>query len=232
MKRSVSGIIISTFLLAIAVGTSLLMLPFSTMSGTIAFEDALFTSASAVTVTGLIVKDTATYFTPFGQMVILLLLQIGGLGIMTFSTFAILIMGKSFSIKDKSVLENDFTVGNYKNLKELLKKIIIMTFGMEFVGAVVLYFHFTQFKGGYRIFASVFHSVSAFCNAGFSIFSNNFEDYISHYGINITLMLLIIFGGIGFLVLNETLLFIRRKIKGFSKFSLHSGLSLFLSRSC
>ena len=229
MKRSVSGIIISTFLLAIAVGTSLLMLPFSTMSGTIAFEDALFTSASAVTVTGLIVKDTATYFTPFGQMVILLLLQIGGLGIMTFSTFAILIMGKSFSIKDKSVLENDFTVGNYKNLKELLKKIIIMTFGMEFVGAVVLYFHFTQFKGGYRIFASVFHSVSAFCNAGFSIFSNNFEDYISHYGINITLMLLIIFGGIGFLVLNETLLFIRRKIKGFSKFSLHSKLVIITS---
>ena len=207
----------------------MLMLPFSTVSGTIAFEDALFTSASAVTVTGLIVKDTATYFTPFGQMVILLLLQIGGLGIMTFSTFAILLMGKSFSLRDKSVLKNDFTVGSYQNLKELLKKIIIMTFGMEFVGAVVLYFHFTQFKGGYRIFASVFHSVSAFCNAGFSIFSNNFEDYISNYGINITLMLLIIFGGIGFLVLNETLLFIRRKIKGFSKFSLHSKLVIITS---
>ncbi len=229
MRKSVSALIISTFLSAIAMGTFMLALPFSTVSGTIAFEDALFTSASAVTVTGLIVKDTATYFTPFGQMVILILLQVGGLGIMTFSTFAILLMGKSFSLKDKSVIENEFTAGSYKNLKELLKKIIMMTFGIEFIGAVILYFQFTQLTGSHRIFASVFHSVSAFCNAGFSIFSSNFEDYTSHYGINITLMLLIIFGGIGFLVLNEVLLFMRREIKSFLKFSLHSKLVIITS---
>ena len=229
MKKSVSALIISSFLSAIAMGTFLLVLPFSTVSGTIAVEDALFTSASAVTVTGLIVKDTAAYFTPFGQMVILILLQVGGLGIMTFSTFAILLMGKGFSLKDKFVIENDFTAGSYKNLKDLLKKIIMMTLGMECMGAVVLYVQFSQLKGSHRIFAAVFHSVSAFCNAGFSIFSSNFEDYTSHYGINITLMLLIIFGGIGFLVLYEVLLFIRRKIKGFSKFSLHSKVVIIAS---
>lgn len=229
MNKSASAIIISSFLIIIAVGTLVLLLPISTTNGSIAFEDALFTSASAVTVTGLIVKDTPKDFTFFGQLVILILLQIGGLGFMTFSTFTILLMGKSFSLKDKSVIENEFTAGSYKNLKDLLKKIIIMTFTIESLGAVTLYFHFRGLSGGHRVFASIFHSVSAFCNAGFSIFSNSFEDYIASTGINITIMMLIILGGIGFLVLNETIMFIRRKIKRFSKFSLHSKLVLITS---
>jgi trk system potassium uptake protein TrkH len=229
MKKSASTNIITTFLITIAVGTIVLLLPFSTVKGSIAIEDALFTSASAVTVTGLIVKDTATDFTLFGQIVILVLLQIGGLGFMTFSTFTILLMGKSFSLKDKSVIENDFTAGSYKNLKDLLKKIVFMTFAIEIIGAVVLYYQFTGLSGGRRIFSSIFHSVSAFCNAGFSIFSNSLEDYIANTGINITLMVLIILGGIGFLVMSETLMFLRRKIKRFSRFSLHSKLVLITS---
>lgn len=229
MKKSVPGIIISSFLSTIVIGAFILMLPFSTVGGTIAIEDALFTSASAVTVTGLIVQDTATYFTPFGQTVILILLQIGGLGFMTFSTFTILLIGKGFSLMDKSVIESDFTTGIYKNFKDLLKKIVLMTFGFELIGAVLLYFQFTQLKGAYRVFASIFHSISAFCNAGFSIFSSNFEEYTSHAGINFTLMVLIIGGGIGFLVLNDVLLLIIRKIKGFSKFTLHSKLVIMTS---
>lgn len=229
MKKSVSSLIINSFLITILIGTLVLMLPFSAARGSLSTEDALFTAASAVTVTGLIVKDTAADFSPFGQVVILILLQIGGLGFMTFSTFGILLMGKSFSITDKTVIENDFTAGRYKNVKELVKKIVIMTFSMEFLGAVVLYYQFTDLEGAHRVFASLFHSVSAFCNAGFSIFPNSFEDYISHWGINVTLMLLIILGGIGFLVLNEISMFIRRKIKRFSRLSLHTKLVLLTS---
>ncbi len=233
MKKSASFLIISSFLVTILAGALLLMLPASTVRGTISFENALFTSASAVTVTGLIVVDTATYFTSFGQTVILVLLQLGGLGFMTFSTFTILLMGKSFSLKDKSIIENDFTTGSYKNLKDLLKKIVILTFAIELAGSAVLYFQFTGLKGGARVFASVFHGISAFCNAGFSIFSNSLEDYISHAGINITIMLLIILGGIGFLVIYEVLLLTgrrgKRSGKGAARFTLHSRVVIITS---
>jgi trk system potassium uptake protein TrkH len=229
MKKSVSALIINTFLITILIGAFVLMLPFSAARGAISAEDALFTAASAVTVTGLIVKDTAADFTPFGQVVILILLQVGGLGFMTFSTFGILLMGKSFSITDKTIIENDFTAGSYKNVKDLVKKIVIMTFSMELLGAVVLYCQFTSLNGAHRVFAAGFHSVSAFCNAGFSIFSSSFEDYTGHWGINVTLMVLIICGGIGFLVLNEIGLVISKEIKRISRLSLHSKLVLITS---
>lgn len=228
MKKSISSLIISSFLITIFTGTMLLMLPFSTTHHSISPENALFTATSAVTVTGLIVVDTATYFTPFGQLVVLVLLQIGGLGFMTFSTFTILIMGKSFSLKDRTFIENDFTCGGFKNIKELLIEIFAVTFGLEIIGAIILYIHFNGLSGGKRIFAAIFHSVSAFCNAGFSIFSNSFEDYKADWGVNITLMVLIVLGGIGFLVINELYMFTRRKIKKWSNFSLHSKL-IFLS---
>ncbi|MCP5104603.1 MAG: hypothetical protein GY950_14550 [bacterium] len=229
LKKSVPGLIISSFLSTIVIGAFILMLPFSTVGGTIALDDALFTAVSAVTVTGLSVKDTANFFTPFGQTVILVLLQIGGLGFMTFSTFAILMIGKGFSLMDKSIIESDFTTGTYKNLKDLLKEIVLMTFVLEFLGAVLLYFQFTELTGAFRVFASIFHSISAFCNAGFSVFSLSFVEYTSHAGINFTLMALIICGGIGFLVLNDIRMLIRRKIKGFSRFTLHSKLVIITS---
>jgi len=229
MKKSVSALIINSFLITILIGTLVLMLPFSAARGAISAEDALFTAASAVTVTGLIVKDTPVDFTPFGQVVILILLQIGGLGFMTISTFGILLLGKSFTLTEKTIIENDFTAGSYKNVRELLKKIVIMTFSLELLGTALLYYQFTNLSGLHRVFAAVFHSVSAFCNAGFSIFSNSFESYTSHWGINFTLMGLIISGGIGFLVLNEIGLVISRKIKGISRLSLHSKLVLITS---
>lgn len=229
MKRSASFIIITTFLSAIIIGALLLSLPAATVSGSIKLEDAFFTSASAVTVTGLIVVDTATYFTLFGQSVILLLLQFGGLGFMTFSTLFILLIGKSISLKDTFIIENDFTGGVRRNIKQLVKNIFLMTFTIELIGAILLYFQFKDLDTGKRIFSAVFHSISAFCNAGFSVFSNSFENYLSHAGINITLILLIVLGGIGFLVLDELMLFFRRKIRSFSKFSLHSRLVIISS---
>lgn len=217
-------VIIMSFAALIGAGTLLLMMPFSTVSGAITFENALFTATSAVTVTGLVVVDTSTYFTTGGQVVIMILIQLGGLGFMTFSIFTILLMSKSVSLRRKSFIENTFTAGSYKNINDLVKKIVAMTFAIEFIGALFLYFQFTKLAGGSRIFAAAFHSIAAFCNAGFSIFSNNLEDYHSHFGINITVMVLIILGGAGFLVLNEVLLLVKRKIKSFSKFTLHTKL--------
>lgn len=229
MEKSVAFICIISFLIAIVVGALLLMLPISTKSGHIAVENAFFTSSSAVTVTGLSVVDTGTYFTFFGQMVILLLLQFGGLGFMTFSTLIILLIGKSISIADTYIIESDFTTGDSTNIRGLIKKIFLMTLTFEFVGAISFYFQFTHLDAGKRVFSAIFHSISAFCNAGFSLFSNSFENYTSHWGINITLAGLIIAGGIGFIVLNEAHLFIKRKIKSPAKFSLHTKLVCIVS---
>lgn len=222
MDKYVSTIIVVSFILTIAFGSVMLMLPFATTNGYINPEDALFTAASAVTVTGLACVDTATHYTTFGQIVILCLIQIGGLGFMTISTFAILIMNKSFSIKDKAYIENDFTTGNYKNVKDLGLRVIYFTFGIELTGALLLYIQYSELKGMHRVFASLFHAISAFCNAGFSIFSNNLENYKAHWGINLTIMMLIILGGLGFLVLDEILLLVRGKIKRYARLSLHS----------
>lgn len=228
MRRSISFTIILTFLIPIIIGTILLTLPVSTVSGHIDLSDAFFTATSAITVTGLIVVDTAKYFTLFGKTVILLLIQLGGLGFMTFSTLTILILGKKISISGKLIVENDFTTGNYKNIKNMIKKIIIMTISIEIFGAVFLWIEFSDLTGLHRLFSAVFHSISAFCNAGFSIFSNNFENYTSNVGINLILIFLIIFGGLGFLVLNEIYLKFF-KMKQFKRFSLHSKLVMITS---
>ena len=229
MNKPASVILITSFLFAILIGTILLMLPISTRQGSISIENAFFTSTSAVTVTGLIVVDTATYFTFFGKAVILVLLQFGGLGFMTFSTLIILLVGKRISLSDKFMIENEFTAGNYMNIADLVKKIFFLTLGFESLGAMILFFQLSDLNLNERIFSAVFHSVSAFCNAGFSIFSNSFENYASHTGINLTLMVLIFCGGIGFLVLNEVFSFVRRKIKKASRLSLHSKLVLITS---
>ncbi len=228
MKKSISFSIISTFLILIAIGTLLLMMPFSSHIGYMSPEDAIFTSVSAVTVTGLVTVNTKEYFTVTGQLIILILIQLGGLGFMTFSTLTVLILRRSISISNRLVLENDFTMAGYKNIKDLLKKIVFFTFGFELFGAFILFFQFGDLNIANRIFSSIFHSISAFCNAGFSIFKNGFMPYTSNAGFNFTVTFLIITGGIGFLVLNEIFLFIRRK-KSFSRFTIHSKLVLIIS---
>jgi len=228
MKKNISFSIITTFLILIAIGTLLLMMPFSSNIGYMSPEDALFTSVSAVTVTGLITVNTGEYFTITGQLIILILIQLGGLGFMTFSTITILILGRSISITNRLVLENDFTMNGHKNIKDLLKKIVLFTFGFELFGALILFFHFKGLNIAERIYTSVFHSISAFCNAGFSTLKNGFLPYTSNTGFNITISFLIITGGIGFLVLNELFLFLSKK-KTFSKFTIHSKLVLIVS---
>jgi len=229
MKKSIAFLILSTFVFAILIGSLILSLPFSTIKGKISFPDAFFTAASAVTVTGLIVKDTEKDFTFLGQLTILILLQLGGLGFMTFSTLLILLAGGSISTSDKTIIEGDFFSGRYKNVKGLIKKIFIFTFTFEFIGALLFFFQFDIENISERVFTSIFHSISAFCNAGFSVFSNNLENYTNDVGVNIITSILIIAGGIGFIVLNELFLYIKREIKTFTKFSLHTKIVLISS---
>ena len=166
--------ILLSFLAAILAGTILLVLPFSTTEpGAMNVIDAFFTSTSAVCVTGLIVVDTGTFFTPFGQLVILILIQVGGLGIMTMSTFFLIMLKRRMSLKDRLILQDTVGQSRIQGLKSLLKMIVITTFLVEAAGAFLIAWRLRQ-AHGYRlagaIVSGIFHSVSAFCNAGFSLY--------------------------------------------------------------
>lgn len=172
-----------------------------TTGGHISFIDALFTSTSAVCVTGLIVQDTSTYFTQAGQITILILLQLGGLGIMTFSTLILLMAGKKISIKDRIIIQEGFHHSAPKNVKSLIWNVFLFTISVEFLGALLLYLHWKdKFSGLKPAFIAIFHSISAFCNAGFSVFSNSLESFRNDYWVNTIIIILIVLGGLGFLV--------------------------------
>lgn len=220
-----------SFIVAIMVGTMFLLLPMSTKTGHISFIDALFTATSGVCVTGLIVQDTATYFTPFGQVVILVLFQLGGLGIMTFSTLILLVAGRRVSMKDRIIIQESFHYRAPKDVRSLIKDIFIFALALEAAGTLSFFLRWHQdFPWPRALFLSVFHSISAFCNAGFSLFSESFLVYKGDAWINITLFLLIVLGGLGFLVLQEGkevfLGFMRGKK---NKVSLHTKMVLTLT---
>lgn len=207
-KRHLSSfqIIIFGFAAVILIGTFLLMLPLSAKSGQVTpFNEALFTSTSAVCVTGLIVHDTATYWSIFGQAVILILIQIGGLGVVTLAASIALISGKKISLMQRSTMQEAIAAPKLGGIVKLTGFIIKITFAVELLGAVVMALVFCNDFGLKGIWMAVFHSISAFCNAGFDIMGtpdNKFASltaYVNHPVINITVMLLIIVGGIGFL---------------------------------
>ncbi|MDO9340113.1 MAG: potassium transporter TrkG [Bacteroidales bacterium] len=164
--------------------------------------DSLFTSVSAVCVTGLVVVDTATSFTPLGKIIIICLIQIGGLGIMTFTGFFSFIFTSSSSFRDRLLLKEIFSSQSLDNLFKLLTKIILWTFLTEITGAILIYSSL-DLDSKNNVLFSIFHAVSAFCNAGFSTLSDGlFSASIRHnYSIQITVALLVILGGIGFPVL-------------------------------
>jgi len=201
-KIQPAKIFLISFLLLILFGTGLLMLPKATISGEITFIDALFTSTSAVCVTGLTVVDTATYFTRFGQLVILGLLQIGGLGVMTLTTFFALFFAGGLGIKERVLISDLIEEEKLGKIKYTLIQIILTTFIIEAIGAVLIFHSMNDINMSFgdKVFHSVFHSISAFCNAGFSTFSENLMydglryDYLS-VG---TIGMLIILGGLGF----------------------------------
>jgi trk system potassium uptake protein TrkH len=212
------------FLGAIAVGTILLLLPISAGNESVSFIDAMFTATSAVCVTGLTTLDTGTGFSLFGQIVILILIQLGGLGIMTFATALFASFGSKLSFGDRLGLSQSFLAGHGGRSTSLLKAIILTTFSLEFLGAVALFMRFqSQYPKGKAIYYAIFHSVSAFCNAGFSTFSNSLENYQGDIPVILVFSILIICGGLGFVVIRELLDKAgNRKVK----LSLHSKLCL------
>ncbi len=213
---------------AIVLGTVLLCLPWSTASGRLSLIDGLFTSTSAVCVTGLIVKDTPVDFSSTGQVIILLLIQLGGLGIMTFSTFVFFVAGRKISLRDRLVVQEGFHPGRVRDFRGLVRRIILFAFGIEALGCLFLFFRFLRdFPPLKALGLAGFHSVSAFCNAGFSLFSRSLMDYRNDVWVNGAVMTLIILGGLGFLILQEVwdrLTGIRHGRK--PVFSLHSRLVL------
>lgn len=213
-----------SFLLAIIVGTIILSVPVATASGRISLIDALFTSTSAICVTGLVVVDTPTYFSSFGLTIILILIQLGGLGIMTFSSFILMTAGRRVSLTDKMVVEGSFRPSVISDFPSLVRDVFIFTFGFELIGAALLLIRFSSsFPFPRALALSVFHSISAFCNAGFSLFSDSLMAYRGDVLVNLVVILLIVFGGLGFFVLQEIKLALRNILrKERIKFSLHT----------
>lgn len=210
-------VFIFSFLVLIVFGTALLLLPKSTYDG-IGFTDAFFTATSAVCVTGLIVVDTATYFTPLGQIFIIVLIQLGGLGIMTFTSFF------GYFFRGSSSFGNEFLLKellNEERLGEIFRtvgKIVLVTFTLEALGAVFIYFAVDPllFDGRLnRAAFSVFHSISAFCNAGFSLLTNNLAEvgFRYNYQFQFVIALLIIIGGLGFPIVFNYFSLIKSNIK-------------------
>jgi trk system potassium uptake protein TrkH len=203
---------ITSFLFLIITGTLLLMLPNATHSG-ISFIDAVFTSTSAVCVTGLIVVDTGSYFTSMGQAIILILIQLGGIGIMTFTSFFSYFFKGASSFEDQLMLRDITSSDKIAEVFSSLKAILSVTFLIEAIGALIIYISITDtiFEWSLdKIFFSIFHSISAFCNAGFSTLGNSlFEsEFRFNYSLHLTIAFLFIIGGLGFpIVYNLTKLF-------------------------
>ena len=205
-------IIILGFAAVIIIGALLLMLPVSSKAGIITpFNEALFTSASAVCVTGLVVQDTATYWSWFGQGIILVLIQIGGLGVITIAVSFALLSGRKISLMQRSVMQEAISAPKVGGIVRLTGFVLKGTFLIEFVAALIMMPVFVKDFGAKGIWMAIFHSISAFCNAGFDLMGTenvkyaSLTSYVSHPLINITIMLLIIIGGIGFLTWEDIL---------------------------
>lgn len=206
------------FLAVITIGTLLLMLPFSTAAGTWNSPVvALFTSTSAVCVTGLSVVDVGKYYSFWGQLFILLLVQVGGLGYMTATTVLLLLLGRRLGLREKIAVQQSLDVPGLSGLSGLLQSIIATTLLFELTGVIVLMSVFLpQFRDqpAFALWQSVFHSVNAFNNAGFSLFSEGLVQYVGNPVMNLIMTGLIIFGGIGYQVLMELYLWGRDRITG------------------
>jgi trk system potassium uptake protein TrkH len=190
--------------LAIVLGAALLSLPFAAHGESLSFIDALFTATSAQCVTGLVVVDTGTRLTFFGQGIVLLLIQIGGLGITTFSVYLFFYLGKGVGIRDRWVIQETLLHTPVESLPELVRSIFKYTLIIEAIGAALLAIAFVPKQGWVNgIYSAVFHSISAFCNAGFSLHADSMIGFRANPLVNITIMALIILGGIGFLVIKE-----------------------------
>lgn len=211
---------------AILLGGVLLSLPIAAQGNRVGFLDGLFTATSAMCVTGLAVVDTGTRFSLFGQLVVLILIQVGGLGITTFSVYLFYYLRQGVNLRGRMLIQETLVHTPFASFQELIRSIFIYTFIIEGIGTALLAVRFVPRFGVVRgLYNALFHSISAFCNAGFSLFSDSLVGYRNDPLINLTIMLLIITGGIGFLVLHELYVLARQKV-GRRRLSLHSKLVL------
>jgi len=208
-------------------GAILLMFPAASTGEHLGFVNALFTSTSAVCVTGLTVVDTGNALSSFGQVILMILIQLGGLGIMTMSTLFLMLAGKRPGIAGQIVVQDTFTHSRDRNISSILKDVVIFTCTIEVMGTLLMFFCFLPENSPERaLFLSVFHSISAFCNAGFSLFPDSFVGYQKNWGVNLIICALIVCGGIGILVLSELKRNFSLKHRFWARLSLHSKLAL------
>lgn len=237
VNLSPPAMLISSFLILISLGCGVLMLPKMTASGeTMGFLDALFTSISASCVTGLVVVDTATYFSYKGQLVIMILIQLGGLNIISFATMFAFFARNSIGIKHQSILQESLNVDSLSDSRDLFRQIFIFSIIIELVGALLIYLSWDSNIGfashGDKIFYSIFHSISAFNNAGFSTFSDGlYENLIdTNYSVHVIIAVLVVLGGLGFAVLRDLFSIKKRKErkeKPWTTFRLDTKVSLY-----
>ena len=213
-------ILASSFAMAIFIGALLLMLPISSAHGqSLSFIDALFTATSAVCVTGLVVVDTGRYFSLFGQLVIISLIQIGGIGIMTGATLIYMALGKRIDLKQRLVMQDSFSSAGTGGTLRLVKGIIKYTLLIEFIGGCILAVRFYQDFGLKGIYFGFWHAISAFCNAGFDLLGGfrSLTQYVNDPTVNIVICSLIVTGGLGFAVMMDIV-----KSKNFKDLSFNS----------
>jgi len=236
-RRTPQGLLLLSFAGAILVGSVLLSLPVAHANGPVGYLDALFTATSAICVTGLIVVDTATAYTLFGQIVILALIQAGGLGVMTFAALIFRLMGRRLSLSSRAALHDAlFQEDRAGEFRRLFARILRMTLVVEAFGAVAIFLPLLRRSAlGEAAYSAIFHSISAFCNAGFSIYSDNLYELRGSAVIVSTVMVLIVLGGLGHTVLQESWQWISARLlrpdapRGPHAFSLHAQVVLRVS---
>ena len=234
-ELSTTQIIMLGFMLVILMGSVLLAMPFCSASGkAVPYLDALFMSTTATCVTGLVTLPVVSTWSVWGQIIILVLIQIGGLGVITIMSGLMISLRKKMGIRDRILLQDAFNLNSLSGLVAFTKKVILGTFLVEGTGALLCMPVFVPEYGPKGIWISVFHSISAFCNAGIDIISeNSLCDYVRNPVINVVTCILIILGGIGFIVWWDVIRVLRKirkqKLKCFRNLTLHSKIALWVT---
>lgn len=232
IKLSTTHMIMASFFVAIIVGSLLLTLPISSSTGkSVAYIDALFTATTSVCVTGLVTLPTVSSWSTFGHIVILILIQIGGLGVITIFSAIMISLHKKIGLKDRFLLQDAFNLNTISGIVRFIRRVLIGTLIVEGIGALLYMFVFVPEFGLKGIWISIFNSISAFCNAGIDIISeNSLCDYATNPLINGVTSMLIILGGLGYIVWWDVIRVIKEfktsKFKCFSKLTLHSKIVL------
>ncbi len=229
-KLSPPRILVAGFAVMIAIGSLLLMQPFATADGAgTRWIDALFTATSAACVTGLVVVDTGTHYSIAGQIIVLLLIQIGGLGFMTMATLFALVLRKRISLKDRLLLQEAMNLNSMEGVVRLIRKVLLYSLVVEAAGALLYAVRFAaDMPLGRAVYFGIFHGISMFNNAGFDIFGDyrSLTGYVSDPLVNIVTMVLVVTGGLGFIVLSDLM-----EWRNNRRFSLHSKVVLLATGS-